>query len=112
MAVGKPWKQGETSLQPLPRVITYLTRQKGKNAMYRPMRQNKPRRVIHDVAELPVLCDCAEAGLLLRRNPEVIAKMAKEGVLKGAKQGQSWFFRRDDLVEYMDKLFETGGTGT
>ncbi len=51
-------------------------------------------------------------GLLLRRNPEVIAKMAKEGVLKGAKQGQSWFFRRDDLVEYMDKLFETGGTGT
>ena len=99
----------ETAL--LPRVITYLTRQKGKNAMYRPMRQNKPRRVIHDVAELPVLCDCAEAGLLLRRNPEVIAKMAKEGVLKGAKQGQSWFFRRDDLVEYMDKLFETGGTG-
>ena len=88
----------------MPRVITYLTRQKGKNAMYRPMRQNKPRRVIHDVAELPVLCDCAEAGLLLRRNPEVIAKMAKEG--------QSWFFRRDDLVEYMDKLFETGGTGT
>lgn len=69
--------------------------------MYRPMRQNKPRRVIHDVAELPVLCDCAEAGLLLRRNPEVIAKMAKEGVLKGAKQGQSWFFRRDDLVEYI-----------
>ena len=100
------------SLQLLPRVITYLTRQKGKNAMYRPMRQNKPRRVIHDVAELPVLCDCAEAGLLLRRNPEVIAKMAKEGVLKGAKQGQSWFFRRDDLVEYMDKLFGTGGTGT
>lgn len=50
----------------MPRVITYLTRQKGKNAMYRPMRQNKPRRVIHDVAELPVLCDCAEAGLLLR----------------------------------------------
>ena len=49
---------------------------------------------------------------MLRRNPEVIAKMAKEGVLKGAKQGQSWFFRRDDLVEYMDKLFETGGTGT
>lgn len=73
--------------------------------MYRPMRQNKPRRVIHDVAELPVLCDCAEAGLLLRRNPEVIAKMAKEGVLKGAKQGQSWFFRRDDLVEYIRSAY-------
>lgn len=76
--------------------------------MYRPQRVNKPRRVIHSIDELPVLCDCAEAGLLLRRNPEVIAKMAKEGVLKGAKQGQSWFFRWDDLVEYLDKLFGTG----
>ena len=79
--------------------------------MYKPARPNKPRRVIHDINELPVLCDCAEAGLLLRRNPEVIAQMARDGVLKGAKQGQSWFFPRDDLVEYMDKRFETGGTG-
>ena len=77
--------------------------------MYRPARPNKPRRVIHDITELRVLCDCAEAGLLLRRNPEVIAKMAKDGILKGAKQGQSWFFRRDDLVEYMDKLFSAEG---
>lgn len=80
--------------------------------MHRPVRPNKPRRVIHSIEELPLLCDCAEAGLLLRRNPEAIAKMAKEGVLKGAKQGQGRFFRRDDLVEYMDKLFGTGGTGT
>ena len=72
----------------------------------RPNRINKQRRVIHSLDELPVLCDCAEAGLLLRRNPEVIAQMAREGVLKGAKQGQSWFFRRDDLVSYMDRLFE------
>ena len=49
----------------------------------------------------------AEAGLLLR-NPEVIARMAKEGVLRGTKQGQSWFFRREDLVAYMDKLFGLG----
>ena len=74
----------------------------------RPRRTNKPRRVIHDISELPVICDCAEAGLLLRRNPEVIARMAKEGVLKGAKQGQSWFFRRDDLVKYLDALFMEG----
>jgi len=72
------------------------------------MRPNKPRRVITDVNEMPVLCDCADAGLLLRRNPEVIAKMAKDGILPGAKQGQSWFFRRDDLVSYLDKLFTTG----
>ena len=37
--------------------------------------------------------------------------MAKEGVLRGAKQGQSWFFRREDLVAYMDKLFGLGGEG-
>lgn len=76
----------------------------------RPQRRtvNKPRRVITSVDELPVLCDCAEAGLLLRRNPEVVAKMARDGILKGAKQGQSWYFRRDDLVEYMNKLFEGG----
>ena len=68
-------------------------------------RIHKPRRVIHDINELPVLCDCVEAGLLLRRNPEVVAKLARDGVLRGAKQGQSWYFRRDDLVAYMDQLF-------
>lgn len=72
--------------------------------MYRPKRVNKPRRVIHSIDELPFLCDCAEAGLLLRRNPEVVAKMARDGVIPGAKQGQSWFFLRDDLVAYLDKL--------
>lgn len=66
---------------------------------------NRPRRVIHDLDQLPVLCNCAEAGLLLRRNPEVISKMAKDGILKGAKQGQTWYFRRDDLVAYMNTLF-------
>lgn len=68
-------------------------------------RPSKPRRVICNVDELPVLCDCTDAGLLLRRNPEEIARMARTGVLKGAKQGQSWFFRRDDLVQYMNDLF-------
>lgn len=69
-------------------------------------RPNKPRRVIHSVDELPVLCNCAEAGLLLRVNPEVVARMAKSGVLPGAKQGQTWFFRRDDLEKYINSLFE------
>lgn len=69
---------------------------------------NKPRRVITSVEELPVICNCAEAGLLLRLNPEVIARMARDGILPGAKQGQAWYFRRDDLVSYLDKLFEGG----
>ena len=78
--------------------------------VHRP-RPCKSRRVIHSVDELRVLCDCAEAGLLLRQNPEVIARMAREGVLNGRKLGQSWYFRRDDLVAYLDKLFgvENGG---
>ena len=76
--------------------------------MYRPMRPNKPRRVIRSVDELPVICDCAEAGLLLRLNPETVARMARDGVLRGAKQGQSWYFRRDDLVAYTERLFGLG----
>ena len=40
-------------------------------------RINKPRRIIHDVEELPVLCDAAEAGLLLRLTPETVARMAR-----------------------------------
>ena len=73
--------------------------------MRRPIRPNKPLRVIHSIEELPVICDAAEAGLLLRRTPERICAMAKEGILPGAKQGQAWYFRRDDLVKYMNKLF-------
>lgn len=76
--------------------------------MRTPRRPNKPRRVIHSIDELPIICDCAEAGLLLRLNPETVAKMAREGVLPGARQGRSWYFRRDDLVGYMDRLFGLG----
>ena len=72
----------------------------------RPRRPNKPRRIITTVDELPVICNAAEAGLLLRQNPETVCKLARDGVLKGAKQGQAWFFRRDDLVSYMNRLFE------
>lgn len=72
----------------------------------RPGRRADPARdVVTRIEDLPLLCNCAEAGLLLRRNPEIIAKMAKAGILKGAKQGQEWFFRREDLVAYMDSLF-------
>lgn len=74
--------------------------------MYHQRRPNKPLRVIHSIDELPVICDCAEAGLLLRCYPETIAKMARDGVLPGVKVGQAWRFRRDDLVAYMDRLFE------
>ena len=57
--------------------------------MNRPCRHNKPRRVIHDPSELPFVCDCAEAGLLLRINPECVARMARDGVIPATKIGQS-----------------------
>ncbi len=75
----------------------------------RTRRPNKPLRVIHSIEELPVVCDCAEAGLLLRVYPETVAKMARDKILPGVKVGQSWRFRRDDLVDYLDKLFGKGG---
>ena len=72
----------------------------------RPRRPNKPLRQIHSIDELPVICDCAEAGLLLRVYPETVSKMARDGILPGVKIGQSWRFRRDDLEAYLDKLFQ------
>lgn len=61
-------------------------------------RINKPRRVIHSIDELPAICDCCDVGLYLRLNPEVVARMARDGVLRGAKQGQSWRFRKGHLL--------------
>ena len=75
----------------------------------RTRRPNKPLRVIHSIEELPVVCDCAAAGLLLRVYPETVVKMARDKILPGVKVGQSWRFRRDDLVDYLDKLFGKGG---
>lgn len=75
----------------------------------RTKRMNRPLRQIHSIEELPVICNCAEAGLLLRVYPETVSKMARDGVLPGVKVGQSWRFRRDDLAAYLDKLFQGGG---
>lgn len=76
----------------------------------RPRRPNKPRRVIHSIDELPAICDCADVGLYLRLNPEVVARMARDGVLRGAKQGQSWRFRKSDVADYEQRLFDVGVT--
>lgn len=78
----------------------------------RPRRINKPMRVITSIDQLPVICDCAEAGLLLRVYPERVAQMARDGVLPGVKVGQAWRFRRSDLVAYLDKLFAGKEVGT
>lgn len=69
-------------------------------------RTNKPRRVITSPEELPYICNAAEAGLLLRQNPETVQRMARDGILPGRKQGQAWFFRRDDLLQYLNRLFD------
>ena len=77
------------------------------NAPYRrtPRSHNKPLRVIHDVNELPFICDNAEAGLLLRVTPEKINRMALSGELPGVKYGGSWKFKREDLLAYFYGLF-------
>lgn len=71
-------------------------------------RINKPRWVIHSIDELPAICDCADVDLYLRLNPEVVARMARDGVLRGAKQGQSWRFRKSDVADYEQRLFGVG----
>lgn len=75
----------------------------------RTKRMNRPLRQIHSIEELPVICNCAEAGLLLRVYPETVSKMARAGLLPGVKVGQSWRFRRDDLAAYLDQLFGKEG---
>jgi len=67
--------------------------------------------VIYSVDELPAYCDCCDVGLYLRVNPEVVARMAREGVLRGAKIGQSWRFRKEDILDYERRLFGLGGEG-
>ena len=67
--------------------------------MHTPRRPNKPRRVIYSIDELPAYCDCCDVGLYLRVNPEAVARMAREGVL------------RADVLEYERKLFGLGGEG-
>ena len=79
--------------------------------MRRILRPNKPRRVICSIDELPAYCDCCDVGLYLRVNPEVVARMAREGVLRGAKIGQSWRFRKEDILDYERRLFGLGGEG-
>ena len=73
--------------------------------MKRPRTINKPRRVIHSTDELPYICDAAEVGLLIRANPEHVNKLARDGILPGTKIGQSWRFRKDDVLSYLDNLF-------
>lgn len=79
--------------------------------MHTPRRPNKPRRVIYSIYELPAYCDCCDVGLYLRVNPEAVARMAREGVLRGAKIGQSWRFRKEDILDYERRLFGLGGEG-
>ena len=76
-----------------------------EDTMKRPRTINKPLRVIRSIEELPVICDAAEVGLLLRKKPETVSKMAHDGVLPGVKDGSRWYFRRDDLVAYIEKMF-------
>ena len=63
------------------------------------------KQVLHNIEDLPVICTCADAGLLLRCSPEAVARMARDGKIPGVKRGNVWIFRREDLLAYVDVLF-------
>lgn len=55
-------------------------------------RPKKPLIVIHDINELPVICNTAESGLAAPGVPGSNRTHEKNGVLPGFKQGQSVVF--------------------
>ena len=42
-----------------------------------------------------------EAAEILRKNPEVIRRMARTGRLTGSKNGKSWLFMEEDFVKFI-----------
>ncbi|MEH2939899.1 helix-turn-helix domain-containing protein [Lawsonibacter sp. JLR.KK007] len=73
-----------------------------------PKRPNKPRRTVASLDELPAICDVCDVAIYLKINPENVAKLARNGVINGAKIGQSWRFRKSDIIDYETRLFGCG----
>ena len=70
-------------------------------------RPKKPLIVIHDINELPVICNTAESGLAAPGVPGSNRTHEKNGVLPGFKQGQSVVFPPwRSQKAYIDKLVE------
>ncbi len=44
----------------------------------------------------------SEVATILRRNPEVIRRMAREGRLTGSKNGRPWTFTDDDIDAFIE----------
>ena len=78
----------------------------------RTRRINKPRRTVSSLDELPAILDVCDVAVYLRINPENVSKMAKNGIINGAKQGQRWFLRKADVLDYENRLFGTNGSDT
>lgn len=74
-----------------------------------PPRPCKPRRTVSSLDELPAICDVCDVAVYLKINPENVSKMARLGIINGAKIGQSWRFRKSDIIDYETRLF--GGSG-
>ena len=71
----------------------------------RPFGTKNEKTALRNTGDLPVLCTCTDAALLLRCSPEAVARMARDGKLRGVKRGSTWLFRREDLLAYVDSLF-------
>lgn len=68
----------------------------------------KPRRTVSSLDELPAICDVCDVAVYLKINPENVSRMARDGIIHGAKLGFSWRFRKSDILAYEDKLFGGG----
>lgn len=65
---------------------------------------NRPQpAVITEEAQLPTVCTPVEAGRLLRCTPEYVTRMASVGAIRGFKLGNRWRFRKEDLLDYLDR---------
>lgn len=62
-----------------------------------------PVRAMMTAEELPFICTSAEVGQFLRCSPEQVQRKALRGEIAGYKEGQTWRFRREDVLGYLER---------
>lgn len=79
-----------------------------------PWRRPLPKREVlplMGVDELPYICTTGEAARFFRCRPEQIQRKAIRGEIRGYKEGKEWRFRRDDLLDYLNRQLGLGDAG-
>lgn len=76
-----------------------------------PWRRPQPVETVVANDQLPTVCTAAEAGRLLRCTPEYVTRLAAAGAIQGFKLGNRWRFKREDLLDYLDRQAEAALAG-